>query len=326
MYSISGVNEHMKICILMYTLNGVNYLGEQLQSIFKQDIYDKAEISILVRDDGSTDRTTDILDRYQNDGKLTWFSGEALGKTKAYWELIEKAGDADYYALCEQDDVWYPEKLSRAVKYLETKAIIDGEETEVSKRAMLYLSGYTVTNAKLKPMSFRRNPSNKYTDFEHSLVFSSMPGCTYVFNGAARENLLKYDTKMHYTPNYENLVRNIIFITGTVVFDRVTTVYWRRTRPDKQGPMYQGGLLGHIKMMLELYTGKVKNERSKMAAALLEVFKDELDESVKAEPLKQLSGYIEDAITRERLLQNHKFATGSFPDKWFKSAVKGNKL
>ena len=130
----------MKIGVLLYSFNGVDYLGEQLQSILKQDISGKAEISISVFDDGSTDKTKDILERYQNDKKLTFVEGNGLGKTAGYWELMKNAGEADYYAFCEQDDVWFPEKLSRAVKYIETQAILDGEETELSHGPMLYVS------------------------------------------------------------------------------------------------------------------------------------------------------------------------------------------
>ena len=53
----------MKIGVLLYSFNGVDYLGEQLQSILKQDISGKAEIYISVFDDGSTDKTKDILER-----------------------------------------------------------------------------------------------------------------------------------------------------------------------------------------------------------------------------------------------------------------------
>ena len=73
---------------------------------------------------------------------------------------------ADYFAFSEQDDVWFHEKLSRAVKYLETQAILDGEETEVADGPLLYVSDYTVTNAKLKPIRFNRSKACKYSDVE----------------------------------------------------------------------------------------------------------------------------------------------------------------
>ena len=88
----------MKIAVLMYTFNGSAYIGEQVKSIIDQDIAGKAEVKLFVRDDGSSDNTQSILDTYQGEGKLTWYTGEKIGPTRSYWELMDKAGDADYYA------------------------------------------------------------------------------------------------------------------------------------------------------------------------------------------------------------------------------------
>ena len=47
-----------KVVILMSSYNGEKYIGQQLDSIFEQDY---PNIEVLVRDDGSTDKTTEIL-------------------------------------------------------------------------------------------------------------------------------------------------------------------------------------------------------------------------------------------------------------------------
>ena len=317
----------MKIGVLLYSFNGVDYLGEQLQSILKQDISDKAEISISVFDDGSTDKTKDILERYQNDKKLTFTEGNGLGKTRGYWELMKNAGEADYYAFCEQDDVWFPEKLSRAVKYIETQAILDGEETELSKGPMLYVSDYTVTNAKLKPIRFTRNKACKFSDVEHNLLYSSNPGCTFVFNDAARKKFLMYDPATNYPDNYDDLAKKIINLTGKVVIDRVPTVYRRKHKGDKFSCEYYGGLTGQIKLYWELFFGKKPNAKSETAKALAFVYAEDIKgDSRKMEALQQVGEYRDDQVNRERLLQNSRFVTGDYNDKWLKMAVKKNKL
>ena len=316
----------MKIAVLIYVFNGVDFLGEQLQSLLKQDISEKAEVNIIAWDDGSVDRSQELLDRYQREGKLTFIQGEHVGKTKGYWNLLEKAGESDFYAFCEQDDVWFPKKLSRAIKYLETKAIIEGEETEVSDSPLLYCSEATVTNAKLKPINFRKNPANKFIDFEHSLVFSSMPGCTYVMNFSARNKLLEYDLNTYFAADYEDLARNIIFVAGKVVFDRVPTMYRRKWKQDKFKESYHGGLLGRIMLMIALYRGKDAGERSRTARDILTAFEPEIKNKDQLHALKQVADYKEDHVERERLVNNSKFVTGSFNDKWFKSAIKSNKL
>lgn len=316
----------MKIVILLYTKNGVDYLGEQLQSLLKQDMSEKAEIKIFVRDDGSTDMTKDILDRYQREEKLTFFEGEAIGKTKSFWELLEKAEEADYYAFCEQDDVWFPEKLSRAIKYLETKSIIEGDDVDVAVSPLLYMSDYTVTNAKLKPVKFNRNKTTKYADFEHSLLYSTMPGSTYVFNASARELMLRYDVNRYFDGNYDDLARNIIYIVGQVIRDRVPTMYLRKNPADPFYDNYFGGFFGAIKQYMAHFSGKNANSRSKLAKGLMETFGAGMEDADALEALKQVAKYDEDPVEKERLLANPKFVTGSFNDKLFKMAVNSNKL
>ena len=316
----------MKIIVLLYTKNGVDYLGEQLQSLLAQDINKKADVKILVRDDGSTDLTLDILDRYQREGKLEFIKGEPIGKTKSFWELMTKSGEADYYAFCEQDDVWMPEKLSRAVKYIETKAIITGEETDISVSPMLYMSDFTVTNAKLKPIRFARNMTMKYNDFEHSLLYSTMPGCTFVFNTSAKDLMLRYDVNTYFAGNYDDLSRNIVFLVGSIIRDRVPTMYLRKNKTDSFYNNFYGGFIGKIKQYIAFFTGKDAGARSSLAKGLLAVYGEGIDDVEMHESLTQVANYSDDPVAKERLLINPKFATGSFNDNLLKKAISSNKL
>lgn len=52
------------VCVLLSTYNGEKYLEEQLKSLLCQD---KIEFMIFVRDDGSTDKTVDILEKWAED-------------------------------------------------------------------------------------------------------------------------------------------------------------------------------------------------------------------------------------------------------------------
>ena len=50
-----------KVIVLMSTYNGVCYLREQIESVLAQELI---EVELLVRDDGSSDATTSILEDY----------------------------------------------------------------------------------------------------------------------------------------------------------------------------------------------------------------------------------------------------------------------
>ena len=92
-----------KVLILLSTYNGERYIKEQIESLLKQE---NVKVSILVRDDGSTDGTINILNEYQKQGKLKWYTGENLKPAKSFMNLVENAPEYEYYAFCDQDDVW----------------------------------------------------------------------------------------------------------------------------------------------------------------------------------------------------------------------------
>ena len=101
----------MKVCVLISTYNGEKFLDEQIASILAQK---GVEVDILVRDDGSSDMTCSLLERWQKEGKLKWYKGENLGFARSFMNLLKTASVYDYYAFCDQDDVWLPEKLKKA--------------------------------------------------------------------------------------------------------------------------------------------------------------------------------------------------------------------
>ena len=106
-----------KVQVLLSTYNGEKYIREQLDSILTQkDI----EVSILIRDDGSTDSTVDIIHEYcSNNSDIKLIKGSNMGACKSFFELFKEADMGyDYYALADQDDYWYADKLTVACNML----------------------------------------------------------------------------------------------------------------------------------------------------------------------------------------------------------------
>ena len=85
----------MKIVVLMSTYNGEKFIREQIDSILHQTITENMELELLVRDDGSKDQTHAILDEYQANGALTWYTGENLRPAKSFWNLLQNAPQSD---------------------------------------------------------------------------------------------------------------------------------------------------------------------------------------------------------------------------------------
>lgn len=94
-----------------------DYLKQQLESINNQTYND---ISVLVYNDNPDDATREPFVRsiMTNYPITYWHGTRNLGYIKAFEFLLTQA-HADYIALCDQDDVWEPERVQRAVDAFE---------------------------------------------------------------------------------------------------------------------------------------------------------------------------------------------------------------
>jgi rhamnosyltransferase len=100
------------VTILLCTLNGERWLDAQLRSLTAQSYHDWR---LLVADDGSTDRTLQILEEWcDREPRLSVVASrspaERLGPAAAYLDLLGRV-DTPWWAFCDQDDVWFPDRL-----------------------------------------------------------------------------------------------------------------------------------------------------------------------------------------------------------------------
>jgi glycosyltransferase involved in cell wall biosynthesis len=104
--------ENPAVEIVLATYNGAAHLADQLHSLEAQTV---EEWRLRVRDDGSGDGTTEILERFAEDHPervvLLQDAVRGLGPAKSFGRLLE-ASAADRVLLCDQDDVWRPEKIA----------------------------------------------------------------------------------------------------------------------------------------------------------------------------------------------------------------------
>ena len=166
------------VVVLLCTHNGDLFLKEQIDSIYAQD---HRNLTVWVSDDGSEDDTNLILEQYKFLTEKDGFSirnGPQQGFVANFHSLIFCPDiQADYYAYCDQDDIWEPDKLSRAIAALED---IPNDTPAV------YCSRTRVVDEHGKDMSFsplfKKPPS-----FANALVQNVGGGNTMVMNNSARE-------------------------------------------------------------------------------------------------------------------------------------------
>ena len=301
----------MKIIVLMSAYNGEKYINEQLDSVLAQDIAKYHQLQILVRDDGSTDATRQILERYQAEGKLQWYGAENLGPERSFWHLMQNAPQADFYALCDQDDYWLEGKLSRAVALL---------EKEDAGKPLLYCSTFTATDGDLNPIDIQPSALNQYTDYAHSLVYSTAPGCTFVYNHAARQAAMAYDMQKHPAIIHDWLLHRIVTINGgKMICDAQSHIYYRQHGHNTIGAQ-DGGIKGFSARVKRFLSGSSRRVRSSCAKALLEVYGDAVTPQVRS-ALDLVANYAEDPQKRNALLRDERFRTYTANDLFFRCLV-----
>lgn len=297
----------MKLVVLMSTYNGERYIREQLNSLLSQTLRPS---KVLIRDDGSKDDTMAVLEEYASENAfIDYFNGPNLGPAKSFWELIKTAENADYYALCDQDDVWFDDKLKVAVEMLEKEEDIP----------LLYCSKYTLTDKDLNPINSNVSSLYNFSDFAHSLIYHTAPGCTFVFNRKAREKILQYDVNKEYCVIHDAIIHKVVAMFGKMVLDQESHMYYRQHGDNEIG-MNANEIKTFFGRVSRFLNGKIKGYRSKTAKSLLHVYGDEIDED-KKELLNVVANYMNDPALKKQLMNDERFKSHTVNDLFFKVLV-----
>lgn len=258
----------MKVQILMAAYNGEKYLAEQLDSILNQDFAkDEAnELTVLIRDDGSSDGTLSILEDYKEKySAISYYTGSNLGVIKSFFELMQKAdSDADYYALSDQDDYWMPEKISCAVaklRQMEEDLPKEGQGKDIEDYPLLYCSKVQLADEKLNYLEsdIKRPPYR--ASFGNAVVENICTGCTAVMNAA----LLSYCAKI--PPNFTVMHDWWLYLTasalGAVYFDETPHILYRQHGGNVVGT--KTSRLEELKMRLSRFASTRNNISRQLA-------------------------------------------------------------
>ena len=205
----------------MSTYNGARYLEKQLDSILEQT-YNNWEL--LIRDDGSTDETLSILQRYaEKCDNIRICKGENIGVIQSFFTLLQMSDDdAAFYGFADQDDVWMPEKLEMAIAQL---------EKENKQKPLLYCSDTYLTDETLHIL--KKDNKQPRPSWGNALVQNICTGCTAVFNHALRdivkqtkpEQIIMHDWWLYLTAT----------LYGSVVYDNEAYIKYRQHKGNIHG-------------------------------------------------------------------------------------------
>ena len=171
------------ISILLASYNGEKYIAEQIESLLGQTIQD---FKLFICDDKSTDGTFNIVAEYSQKHPEKIFAeqnSENSGGTKHNFLRMMINHKADYVMLCDQDDVWLPDKIEVTLARMKDMESEYGADTP-----LLVHTDLKVVNENLKTVSpsFKAamNANYEKTRLRNQIIQNTLTGCTAMYNRA----------------------------------------------------------------------------------------------------------------------------------------------
>ena len=230
----------------MTSYNGEKFIRHQLDSIASQTF---ENWQLIVSDDGSTDKTKEIILEYQKiwGEKIQLRKGPQKGFVENFLSLAcDKNLTADFYAFCDQDDVWLPQKLEVAIKQINNSCL--------NNEPYLYCGRTVYVDEKLDTIGqstlFEQPPS-----FDNALVQSIAGGNTMVFNRASK--FIVETIGVVPTPSHDWWLYLLISgVGGKVFYDPTPWVLYRQHENSIVGE--NTSIFNRLKRLFKLLDGRFK--------------------------------------------------------------------
>ena len=271
----------MNIAILLSTYNGSTYLKQQLNSLFNQSLSGK--LTVFVRDDGSTDDTLNILRTYN---VALMPDNDNLGSKESFATLLKYAitqSDADYFMFCDQDDVWFSNKVEKTLAKMK---LIESEFADIP---ILVHTDLQVVDESLKTLApsmwhFEHTLQDKNT-FSRLLIQNTVTGCTVMINRALAEKCLTIPRGAIMHDWWIGLVASQF---GKIGFIAEPTIKYRQHGKNTIGA--KGFKINPLRIILGMIYSLVFRDQAYLkhmqvnidqARDFLEIYNEELDEGSK---------------------------------------------
>ncbi len=210
-----------RTAIIMSSYNGMAHIKEQIESLLAQT---KQDITIFIRDDGSKDGTFEMLkNEYGSNANLRIFSGENLGFGNSFSTAIRYAladeACFDYFAFCDQDDYWLPDKIDRA------EAALSKKDQTIP---LLFSHNYYICDEALQGDNLF-SPTNPMKDvtFQNMFFEGVFPGFTIVINRTLAKLAFLGDTPADIF-YHDKWVSLIALSQGDIIYDTKPLARYRR--------------------------------------------------------------------------------------------------
>ena len=296
-------NSHT-VSILMATYNGDEFLIRQLASLKTQS---HENWHLHVSDDGSSDDTMKILKQFrtQNIEKVTlYIQDKNLGFVSNFMSLIlNKNIQSDYYALCDQDDIWLPNKLEHALKKI---------KTSLEQGPKLYCARTLLVNAEGRFSGF--SPAfRKAPNLQNAIVQSISGGNTMVYNQEAHEIITGVQTTSRRVVSHDWWIYLLMTaVDAQIIYDLEPSILYRQHKRNAIGS--NARIVSRMFRLKKLITGEFGEWISHNMVALDEcqvIFSNEknyivatFQEGRKGQFLQRFSAMRKSGVRRQSTLDN----------------------
>lgn len=242
----SGAANKPLVTIILAAFNGEKYLKDQLDSIINQSW---TNWELIIRDDGSSDRTLSILVTYQlNDAriKILYDDKENLGICMNFAELMEYSASSKYLMFSDQDDIWLSTKIEDTYEAMKASELLYGEIEPLLVHTDLSLVddhlspiAYSAENfIKLKPQT-----PNK---LNHLLAQNYIYGCTVMINKALLKQSLPIPPEAE---NHDYWVSLIAASVGHITYVPKSYILYRQHPSNFSGGISGGTFVNRVRRL-----------------------------------------------------------------------------
>jgi glycosyltransferase involved in cell wall biosynthesis len=217
-----------------------------------------------VNDDGSIDKTLEILKTYQKKWgakKLLIRKGPRKGFCQNFLQIInDKKITADLYFLSDQDDVWMPHKLSHTIKKI--------SKLDTAK-PLLYCARTTYISSDAKKIVGYSDLYLKPPSFKNALVQSIAGGNTMAFNNHLKKVTQKYPKVNVVSHDWWLYIMNEL-VGGKTFYDSESTILYRQHSKSLIGA--NTGWIAKLKRLKMLLNGTYRGYNTKHLEVLNKLF------------------------------------------------------
>lgn len=236
------------------------------------------DIKIVVRDDGSTDNSSAIIDDFckEHPEKIFRVEGLPTGSAKQNFACLLEQCDSDYIMFCDQDDVWLPDKVEKTM--LAMNAAEDGKDIPVLVHTDLKVADQNLNIISNSFFGFQKLIQNNIT-LPKLLVQNYVTGCTVMINRALKNvcGKLPDNCIMH-----DWWLALVAVLFGKLVLENSATIFYRQHSENQVGSKASYGV-AYVKQKLSAFK-QVRNTYNAtylQAQALLENYASRLSKEQK---------------------------------------------